>query len=251
MLFGLIGRNLSHSFSGTYFNDKFRKLDLPHRYKLFPLEDISQLPELISNNPELAGINVTIPFKESVIPFLNELSEEAQGVGAVNTILISKGKLKGYNTDVYGFGNSIKPFLESHHQRALILGTGGASKAVAYVFKELGIDHHFVSRERTGSKIFSYSDLNEYVLKHFRLIVNTTPVGMYPAVEDFPPIPYQYLEPSHFLYDLVYNPAETVFLKNGRERGCKVMNGVDMLHQQAEKAWKIWESGLGTEEARP
>lgn len=252
--YGLIGYPLSHSFSKKYFTEKFEKEQLnDHVYHLFPIEKIDEFPELIRKHPDLCGLNVTIPYKESIIPFLDELDETAKEIGAVNCIRIlkdpdasSQKKLIGYNTDAFGFRQSIKPFLETQHDRALILGTGGASKAVYYVLKTIGIDCYFVTRTKIISNQlitkneFSYEELNEYVLSAFKLIVNTTPVGMYPNVNDAPAIPYEFITPSHLLYDLVYNPAETEFLKRGKEMGASTLNGLSMLHQQAEEAWRIW-----------
>jgi len=254
--YGLIGFPLTHSFSGNYFAGKFKKEGITDAsYDLYPLEDVNAFADLLKHKPELTGLNVTIPYKETIIPFLHELDETARAIGAVNTILISKGSdsvnaliLKGYNTDVYGFRQSIKPFLESHHERALILGTGGASKAVAYVLRNIGVDCYFVSREKKtlnpertpDSKHFVYGEINEYVMKHFPLIINTTPVGMYPAVDNCPALPYEFITPSHFLFDLIYNPEETRFLAEGRKRGALTLNGLSMLQQQAEKAWEIW-----------
>jgi shikimate dehydrogenase len=187
---------------------------------------------------------VTIPYKETVIDYLNELDPVAEKVGAVNCIKISGTSLKGYNTDVYGFQQSIKPFLESQHSRALILGSGGASKAVAYVLRELGIEFYFVVRNQLPEmeNCFSYLQLNEYIIDAFKLIINTTPVGMYPEINQAPSIPYQFITSSHLLYDLVYNPEETLFLKNGKTRGAVTLNGLSMLHLQAEKSWEIWNS---------
>ena len=261
-VFGLIGYPLSHSFSQKYFTEKFQRENIHDaEYKLFPLEDISELPLLLKEQPQLRGLNVTIPYKEAVLPYLHELDETAEAVGAVNCIKINvetqesrnvessftpgsrilTHKLTGYNTDVHGFRQSIKPFLEMHHERALILGTGGASKAVHYVLKQIGIDCHFVSREPAGrEKHFSYEQLNQYVMQAFPLIINTTPLGMYPGVDQFPPLPYEHITSSHLLYDLVYNPAETEFLKLGKAKGATTINGLSMLHQQAEKAWEIW-----------
>jgi shikimate dehydrogenase len=248
--FGLIGYPLSHSFSKKYFTDKFEKEHiLDANYELYPLQSVSDLPELIRNSTGLIGLNVTIPHKESVIPYLTELDETANAVGAVNTIRISneggKLELKGFNTDAFGFRQSIKPFLESHHERALILGTGGASKAVAYVLKEIGVDIYFVTRRqdaggRRQEKIFSYKELNEHIIRHFPLIVNTTPLGTYPNVDEAPDIPYAFLTDKHFLYDLIYNPEVTRFMAEGRKRGAQTINGLSMLQQQAEKAWEIW-----------
>ena len=273
--FGLIGYPLSHSFSKKYFTEKFEKENILNcEYDLYPIENIYQLLQLIEDNPTLCGLNVTIPYKESVIPFLDEIDETAKAVGAVNCIKIIRGEairlkgetdtqfpksqisnlksqiLIGYNTDVNGFRQSIKPFLEIQHERALILGTGGASKAVAYVLKEIGIDCCFVSRSKeqestfksqeTSSKTFLYEELNENMINAFKLIVNTTPVGMYPNINGAPEIPYNFISSSHLLYDLVYNPSETEFLKRGKLQGASNVNGLSMLHQQAEEAWRIW-----------
>ena len=243
-VYGLIGYPLSHSFSKNYFTEKFEKENIPDcEYNLYPIEDINELAQLIKNTPSLLGLNVTIPYKESIIPFLDTLDETAKKVGAVNCIKIKDQKLIGYNTDVFGFKQSIKPFLESHHERALILGTGGASKAVHYVLKEIGIDCYFVTRNKqqtTNTHFFEYKELNEYIINSFKLIINTSPVGMYPNINEAPEIPYQFITPSHLLYDLIYNPAETAFLKHGKQQGASTLNGLSMLHQQAEEAWKIW-----------
>ena len=256
--YGLIGYPLSHSFSKQYFTEKFEKEGISGcEYNLYPLEDIRSLPKLITENPGLKGLNVTIPHKESVLSFLDELDETAKAVGAVNCIKITSQilnpgskNLKGYNTDVAGFRQSIKPFLEIQHERALIIGTGGAAKAVAYVLKDIGIDCYFVTRDKHGAKVssyysdklFTYNELNEYIINAFKLIVNTTPVGMYPNVDGCPALPYQFLQPSHLLYDLVYNPIETEFLKQGKLKGTATVNGLSMLHLQAEEAWRIWNS---------
>lgn len=247
--FGLIGLSLTHSFSRDYFNHKFEAEGITDAvYKLFPLDSIDFLPKLLKDNPELVGLNVTIPYKEGVIPFLDELDELALAVGAVNTIRITYSKpgskpfLKGFNTDVFGFRQSIKPFLESHHERALILGTGGAAKGVSHVLKEIGIDCYFVSREKkTEPKHFLFNEVNEYVIRHFPLIINTTPLGMYPKTDGLPDLPYSLLTPSHFLYDLIYNPEVTRFLAEGKKYGAQTLNGLSMLHQQAERAWEIWQ----------
>jgi shikimate dehydrogenase len=252
--YGLIGYPLSHSFSKNYFTEKFEKEGLKdHAYHLFPIEQIDDLPELVREHPFLKGLNVTIPYKEQVIPFLDELDETAQEIGAVNCIKIvqepadpSRKKLIGYNTDEFGFRQSIKPFLETQHEKALILGTGGASKAVEYVLKTIGIDCYFVTRAKVidnqliTKNEFTYDELNKHVMNAFKLIVNTTPVGMYPNVTEAPDIPYEFITPSHLLYDLVYNPPETEFLKKAREMGASAINGLSMLHQQAEEAWRIW-----------
>lgn len=248
-IFGLTGYPLSHSYSKKYFTEKFEKDNISDcEYNLYPIEQINQLPKLIADNPTICGLNVTIPYKESVIPFLDELDDTAKAVGAVNCIKIVSGsdyktpRFIGYNTDVFGFRQSIKPFLETQHERALILGTGGASKAVAFVLKEIGIDCYFVTRSKKSSNSFLYEELNEYIINAFKLIVNCTHVGMYPNVNEAPPLPYNFITPSHLLYDLVYNPAETEFLKHGKLQGASTVNGLSMLYQQAEEAWRIWNS---------
>lgn len=243
ILFGLIGYPLSHSFSKSYFTEKFKKEGLEnYSYETFPLETIEEFDSLINANKNLLGLNVTIPYKEKILSKLDELDPVATAVGAVNCIKFEDGRKFGYNTDVYGFQNSIKPFLARGHEKVLILGTGGASKAVAYVFQQLGIPCFFVSRtpEPEHSNYLSYSELNKHVMASCTFIVNTTPVGMYPNVNDRPPIPYEFLTEKHFLYDLIYNPEETSFLKSGKMYGAETLNGLSMLHQQAEKAWEIW-----------
>lgn len=248
--YGLIGYPLSHSFSKKYFTEKFTKENiLDCEFNAFPIEKIELLPQLIKDNPSLKGLSITIPYKENVIPFLDELDETAKKIGAVNCIKITNitpnslrpnPHLKGYNTDAFGFRQSIKPFLESHHERALILGTGGASKAVHHVLKEIGIDCHFVTRNKKAENQFTYDEVNENMLNAFKLIVNATPLGMFPNVDVCPNIPYQYISSSHLLYDLVYNPAETEFLKKGKSKGAAIVNGFSMLQHQAEEAWRIW-----------
>ena len=240
--YGLIGKTLSHSFSKKYFEEKFKRENINAVYENFELNDISQVEGLFSIHSNLCGLNVTIPYKEQIIPYLDEVDEQAQKIGAVNTIYIDKetGKMKGYNTDVYGFKQSLKPFLENQHQRALILGTGGASKAVAYVLNELGITTAFVSRTPQLENQLSYDELNENILASFLLIVNTTPLGTFPNVDEKPTINYDAITPNHLLYDLVYNPVETAFLKEGKKRGALTINGEQMLQLQAEKAWEIW-----------
>jgi len=244
--FGLIGKKLGHSFSKNYFENKFKDLKLAeHEYQLFPLENISEFKSLLLREKELIGLNVTIPYKEEIIPYLNELDETARVIKAVNCIKIISSSndifLKGYNTDAFGFKQSLKPFLEPQHERALILGTGGASKAVKYVLENLGIQVWEVSRNKTKENQFIYDDLNENFLKHFKLIVNATPIGMYPNVDDCPALPYSAIENDFLLYDLVYNPEETLFLKKGREKGAVCINGLSMLYHQADEAWRIWE----------
>lgn len=240
--FGLIGNNLSHSFSKKYFEEKFRKLKISDcAYSNFELKSITEFSELVKLNQNLIGCNVTLPYKESIIPYLNELSEEAKVIGAVNCIKIKKGRIKGYNTDAFGFSSSIKPFLEPHHSKALILGTGGASKAVAYSLKNIGVEVYFVStKPKSKPNEFNYEDLNEHVMNAFKLIVNTTPLGMFPSINEFPNIPYTFLSEKHLCYDLIYNPEQTLFLKYAAAKGATTINGYSMLQLQAEKSWEIW-----------
>lgn len=239
--YGLIGYPLTHSFSQRYFTDKFQREHIKDSvYANFPLENINDFPELLGNNKDLIGLNVTIPHKETVIPFLDGLDPVAEAIGAVNTIKISADGAFGFNTDAYGFETSMKPFLKAHHTRALILGTGGASKAVAYVLKNIGLDILYASRNPKAENELGYDQINEHVLDACKLIVNTTPLGTYPNIEGRPQLPYELLTNEHFLYDLVYNPEKTKFLELGEQSGAAIKNGYDMLAHQAEKAWKIW-----------
>jgi shikimate dehydrogenase len=244
-VYGIIGKRLSHSFSRSYFEKKFSGLGIADAvYLNFEIPAITEFPKVLSNHPDLLGLNVTNPYKEEVIPFLNELSEEAREIGAVNCIKITAGKAKGYNTDVYGFSQSIKPFLDTSHERVLVLGSGGAAKAVAYALRKIGVEVFFVSSsEKRGGNSFSYPELNEIIFRSFKLVVNATPLGMFPDVDSCPPIPYQFIGAEHLCYDLVYNPAETMFLKKCREQGARTMNGYSMLQLQAEKSWEIWSYG--------
>ena len=238
--FGLIGYPLSHSFSKGYFAEKFAKENIVDcHYDVFPLEKVEDFVELCNTHKNLVGLNVTIPYKEKIIPFLDELDETAANIGAVNTIKFSNGKKIGYNTDCFGFEMSLKPLLKPHHTHALILGTGGASKAVEYVLKKLGIDFHYVSRTKSA-KAIAYEEVNDLIIQNSTLIINSTPIGMYPNVNDAPDIPYQFITDKHLLYDLIYNPEETQFLKEGKERGAQTKNGLEMLHLQAERSWQIW-----------
>ncbi|HHJ10008.1 MAG TPA: shikimate dehydrogenase [Bacteroidetes bacterium] len=242
--FGLIGYPLSHSFSKSYFTDKFSREGIKDVvYENYPLESIRELPELIRSVPDLEGLNVTIPYKEKVIPFLNDLAGEAKVINAVNTIKIIRTdgiRLTGYNTDVWGFETSLRPLLKPWHTFALILGTGGAAKAIEYVLKKLDIEVWFVSRHPRGNRAIRYDELTGLMLQRIKLIINTTPLGMYPDTDTCPDIPYRFLTSDHLLYDLVYNPEETLFMKLGKERKATVVNGLQMLEQQAEKAWEIW-----------
>lgn len=244
--FGLIGYPLGHSFSEKYFTEKFENLGLQdHSYKLFPIENVAKdFPKLLEENPLLSGINVTIPHKIEVMGFLNEIDEAAKAIGAVNCIKFTstannQKHLKGYNTDAYGFEMSLSPLLESHHKKALILGNGGAAKAVKYVLEKLGIEYKYVSRN-PGPDMLSYADLNKEIMDNHHIIVNTSPVGTYPNVTEKPDLPYEFISDKHLFYDLIYNPAETVFLAKGREKGAKTKNGYEMLELQAEKSWEIW-----------
>jgi len=238
--FGLIGKNISYSFSRGYFTKKFEDLNLKnHSYVNFDLENIAEFERLLEANKDIRGFNVTIPYKQNILPFLNKIDDTAFQIGAVNTIKISDGKLIGYNTDVIGFQKSIEPHLKSHHKNALILGTGGASKAVAYVFKELGINHRFVSRRPDKGQI-GYTDLTEKLFQKYTVIVNCTPLGTHPDIEKLPDIPYDLLGSNHLLFDLIYNPEKTAFLAAGELRGASIANGQKMLEIQAEASWEIW-----------
>lgn len=242
-VFGLIGYPLSHSFSKKYFSEKFKNENINDcRYELFPIEQIEQLPSLINTQANLKGLNVTIPYKELVIPFLDELDEGAAKVGAVNTIKFQDGQLKGYNTDVFGFKSSLLSFIgNTKTPNTLVLGTGGAAKAVAYVVEQLGCSFRYVSRKADKGHL-TYQDLfDQQLLKKYQLIINTTPLGMSPYVNNCPNIPYEQLNQQHFLFDLVYNPTESLFLKKGKAQGSAIMNGMDMLIGQAEKSWEIWQ----------
>ncbi|WBA40624.1 shikimate dehydrogenase family protein [Hymenobacter canadensis] len=242
--FGLIGLTLKHSFSQTYFSQKFTNLDLSdHQYELFELPAITALPALLAREPELRGLNVTIPYKEQVWPFLNEVATSAARVGAVNVIeFAADGRLIGHNTDYIGFRDSLRGFLPQpvpHGLRALVLGSGGASKAVEVALRELGISYWVVSRNPLGHGL-TYQELTPTVLADHPLIINTTPLGTYPDIEQCPPLNYAALTPRHYLYDLIYNPSETEFMKRGQAAGAHTKNGFEMLCIQAEEAWKIW-----------
>lgn len=238
-LFGLIGKNIDYSFSRTYFSKKFEQEKLNCVYKNFDLQSIDKFLSIFETNT-ISGLNVTIPYKEVIIPFLDELDEEAKAIGAVNTVKIENDKLIGYNTDHHGFSKSIQPHLNKTHKRALILGTGGASKAIAYALECLGIEFRFVSRKNHNKEIYKYEDLHTQDIKEHTIIINSTPLGTYPNTEDCPNIPYGELSENHLVYDLIYNPMETKFLKYGKKAGAKTINGLEMLHLQAEKSWEIW-----------
>jgi len=242
--FGLIGFPLSHSFSQKYFAEKFEREGITDcRYDSYPIEHIDLLKPLISDNPDLSGLNVTIPYKEEVMSLLDEIDPESAKIGAVNTIRISRHDgttwLKGFNTDVYGFRESITPFLHKRPYKAFILGTGGSSKAVAYVLNNMGMNVVFVSRNPRHEKHISYGDLTKLISLP-SVIVNASPAGMYPQINNCPDIPYEQLTPDHILFDLVYNPPETLFLTKGKAKGATIINGLKMLHLQAERSWEIW-----------
>ncbi|AWH86779.1 shikimate dehydrogenase [Flavobacterium album] len=241
-IYGLVGRNIHYSFSATYFNKKFaeKKGTENCTYVNFDIQNISELPGIIENTKKLKGLNVTIPYKEEVIPLLHSLSKTAKVIGAVNTIKISKdGTLKGYNTDHHGFKKALQPLLQPHHTKALILGTGGAAKAVAYALRKLKIEYDFVSRKETDT-VFSYDSLDNEIFSEYQIIINTTPLGTFPAVEECPPIDYSLFTDKHIAFDLVYNPSVTKFLRLAKANGAVTENGYAMLVHQAEKAWKIW-----------
>lgn len=240
-LFGLIGFPLGHSFSKGYFTAKFEKEQISDStYENFPLPEISGFPELVRSLPHLRGLNVTIPHKTAVIPFLDELDPAAKEIGAVNTIRNEGGRFIGYNTDTIGFRESLEVLLQPHHKHALVLGTGGASKAVEYTLRQLGIDYRLVSRTPQGPGDLAYEQVDAAILDKYTLLINTTPLGMHPATDTAPPLPYEHLDARHFLYDLVYNPAKTLFLHKGEAQGAAIKNGHEMLVLQAEAAWKIW-----------
>jgi shikimate dehydrogenase len=239
--YGLIGYPLLQSFSPGYFNEKFQREGIDAEYFTFPLETIDLFPELLKAHPGgLRGINVTIPYKTAVIPFLNELNEDVKKMGAVNCILIKEGKLLGYNTDWVGFHDSLKPLLKPHHKQALILGSGGAAKAVAYALRQLGISYKVVTRGNPDSPMLHYSSVTPALLQEYTLLINTTPLGMAPNEDRAPELPYEALTDKHLLYDVIYNPAETKFLQLGKSQGATIKNGIDMLHLQAEGSWRIW-----------
>lgn len=239
--YGLVGKSLSHSFSKKYFTEKFKTYHFDNcEYFNFDIPTIDFFPQLIADTKGIKGLNITIPYKEKIIPYLDLLSKNAQKIGSVNTVVIHKNKkLKGYNTDYYGFKKSLKPLLKKHHLKALILGTGGASKGVAYALKKLNIAYDFVSRNPSEFE-FAYNDLDATVFEEYTLIINTTPLGTFPNIDTYPDIDYSLFSKNHIAFDLVYNPEETVFLKKAKEQGAVTKNGYEMLIFQAEKSWKIW-----------
>lgn len=241
--YGLIGLKLGHSFSLNYFNEKFKNENIDAVYVNYEISNIEDIFEIIASNPDLKGLNVTIPYKEQIIPYLDEVTPEATTIGAVNVVKIthqgSKTILKGFNSDVVGFTQSIEPLLERIHKKALILGTGGSAKAIAFGLKSLGLEVLFVSRTPQINAI-TYSEVTEDIIKEYKVIVNCTPLGMYPNSDSFPELPYEAMDSSHLLYDLIYNPNETTFMKKGASQGATVKNGLEMLLLQAFVSWKYW-----------
>ncbi|HPT32477.1 MAG TPA: shikimate dehydrogenase [Prolixibacteraceae bacterium] len=242
--YGLIGYPLGHSFSRKFFTEKFLRENLQEQYLNFELDDIALLPGIIGAHPELAGLNVTIPYKEKVLPYLGRLDPVSTAIGAVNTIRIIRNQegilLEGYNSDVYGFSESLKPLLKTFYRKALVLGTGGASKAVTFALDRLGIEWLQVSRNNIGMKCISYDDLDLQTIRQHPIIINTTPLGTFPDTGTYPLIPYNLITQEHLLYDLVYNPAESLFLKYGKEQGAAIKNGYEMLELQALMSYDIW-----------
>lgn len=245
-LYGLIGFPLNHSFSPSYFLQKFTEEKIEATYKSYPIASINEIEKLVKETEKLCGLNVTIPYKSSVLAFVNGISRAAQKIGAVNCLKIINGALYGFNTDYIGFTESLKPLLRKDMNSALVLGTGGSSKAVCYALSELGIGYKLVSGSGKGD--LSYEELSANSLQEHLLIVNTTPLGMQPHTKDCPPIPYSFLTENHLLYDLIYNPEETLFLQKGKEQNALVKNGLEMLHLQAEKSWEIWNDENATKE---
>jgi shikimate dehydrogenase len=236
--YGLIGYPLTHSFSPSYFAEKFKREGIEGHYELYPLSDISAFTELLQMHPEIEGLSVTIPYKSAIMPYLDALDDAAEQVGAVNCIHTHQQATKGYNTDIIGFEKSLQPLLLPTHQQALVLGSGGASKAVCYVLRKIGIHYDIVSR--TGE--LTYEHITNDVVASHTLIINTTPLGMHPDIEAYPTLPYEAITSNHLLYDLIYNPEETAFLRKGKLQGATIKNGLEMLQLQAEASWEIWQA---------
>ena len=237
--YGIIGYPLGHSFSRGFFTEKFAREGIDAQYLNFEIPDVAMLRDVLRDNPELRGLNVTLPHKQAVIPLLDEMSDEAREIGAVNVIRVRDGRLRGYNSDIIGFSESIKPLLKPHHTKALVLGTGGASKAICVGLTRLGLEWTYVSRTPREGMI-TYDALTPEVMAEYTVIVNCSPVGMYPKVDAAPAIPYECLTPRHLLFDLVYNPEDTLFMQKGRAHGATVKNGLEMLHLQAIASWRFW-----------
>lgn len=237
--YGIIGIPLGHSFSRGFFTEKFAREGIDAQYLNFEIPDANMLLDVLRDNPELRGLNVTLPHKQAVISLLDELSDEAREIGAVNVIRVRDGKLTGFNSDIIGFTESIRPLLQPHHKKALILGTGGASRAIRVGLTRLGIEWTYVSRSSRDGML-TYDELTLEVMKEYTVIVNCSPVGMFPKVDAAPAIPYECLTPKHLLFDLVYNPEDTLFMQRGRQQGAIVKNGLEMLHLQAIASWRFW-----------
>ncbi len=244
--YGLLGYPLTHSFSKRFFTEKFEKENIDSSYENFEIDTIAKFPDVVKNNPDIVGFNVTIPYKEQVIQYLDDLNDSAREIGAVNTIRVSRTGdsvfLKGFNTDTYGFETSLQPLLKDYHKKALILGNGGASKALKYVLGKRGIDYISASRRELNDKEISYADINRDVMQERLLIINATPLGTFPNVDTYPNIPYEFIGKQHLLFDVVYNPEVTQFLRRGKERGATIKNGYEMLLNQALKSYEIWTS---------
>ncbi len=239
--FGLIGKTLQHSFSAKYFNDKFQNEGITDcNYQLFELENIEDIRGLISNSPNLQGFNITIPYKESIIPYLDVVDDVVREIGACNCVKIINGKLHGFNTDVIGFMISILPLIEPQHHSAIILGNGGSSKAVIYALEQMSIDHQVIARNTRDKNEILWQDINKALIEEHKVIINTTPLGMWPKVDDFPNIPYEAIDRFHLAFDLIYNPTTTKFLEKADAQDAEIKNGMEMLTEQAEAAWGIW-----------
>lgn len=241
--YGLVGYPIGHSFSGKYFTDLFEKENIEAEYYNFQMESVTKIEEVLATEKELAGLNITIPHKTNILPYLDEVDDAIHKIGAVNVVKVTQGAekphLKGFNTDVIGFEESFKEFLKPNHKKALVLGTGGASKAVVYVMEKLGIEWKYVSRKPANGQL-TYADITPGVIGEYTVIINTTPLGMSPKFDACADLPYEAITNEHYLYDLVYNPEVTLFLQKGKDQGATVKNGLDMLHIQADAAWEIW-----------
>ncbi|WP_110493512.1 shikimate dehydrogenase family protein [Candidatus Karelsulcia muelleri] len=240
-IYGLVGKNIFYSFSKKFFEKKFKKEKIKNTiYSLYDIKNISFLKKILNNNSNLLGFNVTIPYKEKIMNKIHYINKKLLKIGSINTVKIINDKTIGYNTDIYGFEKSFKKNLKFFHKKALILGTGGVSKSIMYVLTKLGIKYLFVSRKKKEKNCISYSEISKELIYNYNIIINCTPVGTFPNINECPNIPYKFLSKNHYLYDLVYNPKETLFLKKGKKKGCVVQNGIKMLFLQANLSWKIW-----------